>query len=518
MRIQQIMATASLPEYLALVKEFTVITSRLDTNILSVFDAQPEKADLDTFSQQYAVAKSAGDALGMFSSASLMTALGGKIQTRLTVGMQAFERLQNRQYPGKSVIDVRVAALASKLAQGGRAPNSVAIVEARDTLVRVREDVEMIVKNVPAIVPSLREIFNRGFAPTLREETNYNEVLKGLIPIRLILPPPPPPEGAPPAGGGQRGGATLDEVYSALRTRMIRLLPLGSAEATSTTNTYKRGADYIGEDMRAYTVVDEYIITKEDIPTFQLFEEDPANPMSDYIKFRLYLLQFDMLRQRYANFNDSFVESVTPYINRQGIVDPERTNEIDIMEPGTQLYETSMSIWEEFRRINTSIGRPVEYEVFPGSAATDTAFEECRKWFVSKFVDIPVDAVTRNAQEIYRYSDYYAQIVLAATAAALPRTLSIVTVKNGATVLNARGEDLSMVIRNAITSQNDEEAPIITATMNEQVVGALRKWLQFNAPAFVPDTLLGAVRQRLTTAQSGQGRRKTHRRRLPKLV
>jgi hypothetical protein len=270
--------------------------------------------------------------------------------------------------------------------------------------------------------------------------------------------------------------------------------------------------------MRAYTVVDEYIITKEDLPTFQLFKEDPANPMSEYIKFRLYLLQFDMLRQRYANFNDSFVESVTPYINRQGIVDPERTNEIDIMEPGTQLYETSMSIWEEFRMINTSIGRPVEYEVFPGSAATDTAFEECRKWFVARFGDIPVDPVTLNAQEIYRYSDYYAQIVITATAAALPRTLSIVTVKNGATVLNARGESLSMVIRNAITSQNDEEAPIITATMNEQVVGALRKWLQLNAPAFAPDPLLDAVRQRLVTAQSGKGRRKTHRRRLPKLV
>jgi hypothetical protein len=520
-RIQQIMTTRSLPEYLALVKEFTVIASRLDTNILSAFDAQPEKADLDTFSQQYAAAKSAGDAPGMFSSASLMTALGGKLQTRLTVGKQAFERLQNRQYPGKSVIDVRIAALASKLAQGGRAPNSVAIVEARDTLVRVREDVEMIVKNVPAIVPSLREIFNRGFAPTLREETNYNEVLKGMIPTRLILPPPPPPPGgAPPAGGGQRGGATLDEVYSALRTRMIRLLPLGSAEATSTTNTYKRGADYIGEDMRSYTVVDEYIITKEDLPTFQLFkEEDPANPTSMYIKFRLYLLQFDMLRQRYANFNDSFVESVTPYINLQGIVDPERANEIDIMEPGTQLYETSMSIWEEFRMINTSIGRPVEYEVFPGSAATDAAFEECRKWFVAHFGDIPVDAVTRNAQEIYRYSDYYAQIVLAATAAALPRTLNIVTVKNGATVLNARGEGLSMVIRNAITSQNDEEAPINTATMNEQVVEALRRWLQLNASAFAPDDLLDAVRKRLVTAQSGKGRRKTHRRwGLPKLV
>jgi hypothetical protein len=520
---ETILATTSLPEYLALVKEFTVIVSRLDSNNLLSFDEQPEKELLDKLSAEYNAAVDTGNPNTGFSVATQMSAVGGKIQTRLTLGQQALERLRTGQYPGRSVIDVRVAALASKLAQGGRAPNSVPIVEARDTLVRVREDVEMIMKNVPILIPRLRSIFYRPFSPSPREEVNYGEVLKGLKPTQLVLGPPPP-AGAPPAGGGQRGGATIDEVYDALRTRMIRLLPGDSIEFTSTTNTYKRGDDYIGEDMRAYTVVDEYIITKEDASTFARFDERvPGDPdKSFYIKFRLALLQFDMLRQRYANFKDSFAESLAPYIAPNGTVDPERTNEIDIMEPGSQLYESIASIWNDLGVIFQALvppGTPPLSKPFPAQAMVEDKFTECRNLFIRKFPEARPDPVAQNAQNIYKFADYYASIVLTATNAALPRAYPIFTTRpDGVPVLTPRGEELSLVIQDAITSQNNEEVPVDVGTMNGQVVQALTRWLQLRVPAFSPDSLIGNVTLRLRTAQV-RGGRKTHRRRgLPKLV
>ena len=468
-RAQQITTTPSLPEYLALVKEFTVIVSRLDSKNFSTFDEQPEKAEFEQLMQQYEAARIANQGIPMFSLASQMIALNAKIRTRLTLGQQAIQRFMDRQYPGKSVIDVRVAALASKLAQGGRAPNSVPIVEARDTLVRVREDVEMIVKNVPALVQILRGIFGRGFAPTLREETNYGEVLKGLNPTRLILPPP---SGGARSGGGQRGGATVGKVFNALRTRMIRLLPSDTTEVTSTTNTYKRGNDYIGEDMRAYTVVDEYIITKEDIPTFQEFDGgDPADSRTKYIDDRLNLLQFDMLRQRYANFLDSFAESVVLYSDPDGKVDPERTNETDIMEPGSQLYETMVSIWNEFRGIFeeliVSLRRPgfpdpaMPPELCPAQADVEIQFSRCRELFISIFSTqgaISQDAIKaqRIANGINRYDDYYKQLAFNAVLPSLPGRLVTVNPDRTQTP-TPLGQNLLDVIQNAFLDQNDSD-------------------------------------------------------------
>ena len=560
---ETILTTTSLPEYLALVKEFTVIVSRLDSNNLLPFDAQPEKAGLDALSAQYKAAADAGNANAGFSIASQMTALGGKIQTRLTLGQQALDRLLTQQYPGKSVIDVRVAALASKLAQGGRAPNSVAIVEARDTLVRVREDVEMIMKNIPVLKPNLLSIFYRPFSPSPREEVNYGEVLKGLNPTRLVLGPPP--AGAPPAGGGQRGGATINEVYNALRTRMIRLLPRDSIEVTSTTNTYRLGDDYIGEDMRAYTVVDEYIITKEDASTFAKFDERvPGDArMSQYINDRRALLQFDMLRQRYANFNDSFAESLAPYTAPDGTVDLERTNEIDIMEPGSQLYESIASIWNDLRAIVQALvppDTPPLSESFPEQGVFEAEFTTCRELFISRFGAMGVisqDAVKaqRIATGINRYDDYYKSIAWTAVLPYLPGL--VIVNRDGTQALTSLGQELLDEIEKAFLDHNDSdtftEARSKVPGQIERVVNAVGKFVDVKRPTadHAPaNAAAGRVKSVLTgqynlqimreteaeaaaeaqaeaavrpppdeASMAGQGRRKTHRRRgLPKLV
>jgi hypothetical protein len=544
-RAQQITTTTSLPEYLALVKEFTVIFSRLDTNILSEFDAQPEKAELDKFSQQYAVARQASDGIPMFSIAGQMSALGSKIQTRLTVGNQALERLQKGQYPGKSVIDVRVAALASKLAQGGRAPNSVAIVEARDTLVRVREDVEMIVKNVPALVQILRDIFSRGFAPTLREETNYGEVLKGLNPTRLVLGLPP--YGTPPAGGGQRGGGlNIAIAYTALRTRMIRLLPPEYQEQTSTTNTYVQGDDYVDDKMRAYTVVDEYIVTKEDTETFDVFFADdgsqPIDPAQvEYICKRYMLLQFDMLTQNYEQFKDTFsADDIPKGWDDHGLV---ALDEDGAILPGTQLDDNLRTLTKTLQSIDfvmrnftpTSVaayrnGTRVDIAAAMTAETIATELGKLKASFIGLFPSPVFNPIADNDQKIFRFSEYYANLVLTLIDRELrnskPVQVGILTVENGVSQLTPEGAALYQQMV-AYLRTNDESVPITSSIMSQQILTAAMSWITSTRPGANAANIQLVLTRQLQTAQanvamlglpSGGGHRKTHRRRLPKLV
>lgn len=526
-KVGEITTTATLPEYLAKVKAFTVIVSRLDSSAFTQFDEQQDIPDLVASKAIYDQTAIPRD---KFAAVTKMIGILAKMKARVTTGQQAGARLLSGEYPGKSVIDVRVAALATKLGQG-RAPNSVPIVEARDTLVRVREDVEMIMKNIPGLTLSLKQIFNPTLQlPEGRVADNHKEVLKGLDPTRIVLGLPS--YGTPLAGGGRRGGGSnIPIAYAALRTRMIRVLPPGYPEQTSTTNTYVQGDDYVDDKLRAYTVVDEYIVTKEDATTFDVFfADDGSQPIDaahvDYMCKRYMLLQFDMLRQKYEQFTDTFSRSET----RVG-EDDAGLVAVDIDEPataraGTQYTDDLVTIGSTLQSIGAVLEAftPENVNAYYNGRRVPSrlddipaAFVRCKRLLLAMFplavLTIPAD----NQQRVFPLSERYENIVLSTAAARLAGTrFALATIVSGAQVLTEQGVLLQTAIRDGVA--NYDEPVLIDLrpeVVNARVLTALTTWL--TERGIEPRLIVYEIGQRLTTAQSGQGR-KTHRRRLPKLI
>lgn len=522
--------TTELPAYLAKVKAFTVIVSRLDLNAITPFNDQSDNADL--VANQAIYDNPAGEPRDKFAAVTKMIAILAKMNTRLTVGQQALERLVSGDYPGKSVIDVRVKALETKMGQG-KAINSVPIVEARDTLVRVREDVEMIMKNIPSLESDLIAIFNAANIrfPEGRVADNYKEVLKGLDPTRLILRMPP--TGLVLSGGGQRGGASNVAVaYAALRTRMIRVLPPGHQEQTSTTNTYAQGDDYVDDKLRPYTVVDEYIVTKEDATTFDVFFADdgsqPIDPAQvDYMCKRYMLLQFDMLRQKYEQFNDTFSRSETRVGEDDAGLVAVDIDDTVTARAGTQYADDLATISNTLQSIGSVLTAftPANVKAYydggrvPSSLADiPTALAESRRLLFAMFPAAILTLPADNQQRLFGLSEYYANIILSTAAARLARTENAVAkIDNGAQVLTKQGVLLQTAIQDAVAYQ-DEAVPIDPAVVNTRVATALTTWL--TERGIPPGPLVAEIGLRLDTAQRPRGgRRKTHRRRgLPKLV
>jgi len=555
-KVGEITATTELPEYLARVKAFTVIVSRLDSSAITPFDLQSDTADLVANNAIYINPDPAVIPRDKFSAVTKMVAILAKMNTRLTTGRKALAMLTSGEYPGKSVIDVRVAALATKLGQG-RAPNSVPIVEARDTLVRVREDVELIVKNIPSLTESLQQIFNptQLVLPDGRVGDNHREVLKGLDPTRLILGMSP--TGVVLSGGGQRGGGpNIAAAYAALRTRMIRVLPPGYPEKTSTTNTYVQGDDYVDDKLRVYTVVDEYIVTKEDATTFDLFFADdgsqPIDPAQvEYICKRYMLLQFDMLRQNYEQFIDTFSRSDT----RRG-EDDAGFVAVDTDDPanvraGTQHADNLATIRSTLHSIGSVLAAftYANVKAYYGGAREPSgvdnipsAFTECKQKFIGMFPFKPV-ALTEQAQQIIAQID--GQIEASRTYAAGGIVLLILTEINGffrpllseeeKTTLSKTLEDA--VIGGILSQVNTYDQPGDTPLVDWDKVGEYVRrqfyiWLlqagrpeQGSAGVRIQNTIkmngevwLQRAVAAAAQAQQRQGGRKTHRRRLPKLI
>lgn len=189
---------------------------------------------------------------------------------------------------------IRLAALKQKLSLGTRILKSVEVTEAKEILSQTRNDILQILgkqdslvigmaKSPPELddsdeafvpkIPLLRaDIFRTtsdafGIPKDGRSRSNYDELLSVFPAIKILLPG---------LVGGQKGGALAEDItagYDALRTRTIGIInpPPPRArdpEVTSTSNIYKLGTSYYDSALNAYSVVDEYIITKDDLLVF----------------------------------------------------------------------------------------------------------------------------------------------------------------------------------------------------------------------------------------------------------
>lgn len=527
-----IVASPTLPEYIGLLKNFTMNVSKLDVASLSPFDARPEKAEIDAAAAAYA---SSVDATAAFSAANRLSAQLAKLENSVTIANDRMTALNNNSYPGQLTVRIRLQALAAKLTMG-RAPTSATMVEARDILLGIREDIELIRSKGTVSDDILRQLLTPTFAiPDGRQGDNHRAVLSGLDPIRLIIPPAPSGQAG---GGGQRGGATLDDLFNALRTRKILLIPMGTPEVTSRTNVYVQGDDYVDDKLRVYTVVDEYIVTKEDDPIFEMFFDPPqALPETHQIMYickRYMLLQFDMLRQKYEQYTETFSNSNTRNGEEDvGLVALDTddgtirsgTQQDDNLKEMSHVIQLILSTLQGFSiqavqayysntRREAVTGRSIE------SPVTDipAAIGQCRGVFAGMFPAAEATIPASNDQNFFGLSEYYENIILTTAAARVAATSRIrlaAVLPDGSWSLTEQGVLLQTTIRNAVENQ-DEDVPINPAEVNSRVATALTSWLTERGIPSGP--IVSDISQRLTTAQSGRGRRKTHRRRLPKLV
>jgi hypothetical protein len=263
-------------------------------------------------------------------------------------------------YPGSSEKasfseKIRLAALAKRLSSGGRATTSVEVTEAKNILLETRGDIGTLLKkpgNLLAGVFPLRTVASFGAAPDSKTAGNYAEILSVAPAIEILLPtfvlapvvaapvaaassvPVPGPNRKRKMGGGQHGGGPVEDAvnraWAALTTRKIRVLPPASSalsfssstpveEVTSTVNIYRVGSMYVDASLKGYTVVNEYIITEDDLPVFdkvfsigtdRLSAITDATAMQALVNLcnRYILLRLDMA----MNDLDQLVEDMLP--------------------------------------------------------------------------------------------------------------------------------------------------------------------------------------------------------------
>jgi hypothetical protein len=242
--------------------------------------------EFETLRQQYTDNKEKYEkttGIERFNAANAMVSILAKVSLDIEYNTKTLNDLNQVLYPSSQKDGIRIEALRKKLASGARITKCVEIVEAKEILLAVRDDLKQVVANG---IPNLNALIRTNFTPpSERAKGNYDEILSVMPLLAVLLP------------GPQRGGANGDVVYDLIRKRSIRVIPQGTQEFTSTVNFYTQGSQYIDEKLNAYTVADEYIVTKDDWEVFEAFFERPEQndkAKADYVKAKFILLICDI--------------------------------------------------------------------------------------------------------------------------------------------------------------------------------------------------------------------------------
>ena len=540
--------------------------------------------------------------------------------------------LERPSYAGKTVVDIRTQALGRRLATGARVTKSIEVTEAKEILFGMRDDANALIERgvvkqvflqqatrdlaaqeaaarergeaAPEVTPDLinttaNDYIRRLFTPQNpavlgtvpgpageindRVQSNHTEVLSALVPIQLSVNQLLLNQ----AGGGrQKGGATGEQVnaiLSALTKRTIRLIsfspPAGDdptpGEYTSRLNTYQQYKNYIDDDLRQYTVIDQYIITNDDLSTFDLFFNDflgtEASDSANYICKRYLLLMYDNLRFEYDRWKDDYDMFIG------SVAESQRDIENDAIIPGHILYERLWRIgnlltgiescasaftlestlqlsntfkdnyevpdsrgvngsWTDFRTVDTAVHAAFARTVnliagLPPGAISDTVF--------GGVVDSSADVL--RVQTAAKSMDMFARRLgeIAFASVQMYSTIRDPLVRDLAPT--PTGQDLVNVIWGAILDDNNTNDYLSTVDeMNkrisdwiERISAAVKLWFmgyrqteadgaERNVRNHLVDTrenfnITGRIFAIVPTAGGGRGR-KTHRRRLPKLI
>lgn len=328
---KKIISQTKLPEYILQLRNFMSNVGRLRNEFGPLIKQYNDKKD------DYK--KTTG--IERFNAANAMVSTLTKIQLDIEYNAKTLNELEARQYPGSQRDTIRINALRKKLDSGGRITKSVEIVEAKEILLAVRDDLKQAVaKGIANISALFRTNFNpppqQSRSSQERSQANYDEILSVMPLLTVLLP------------GPQRGGANGDIVYDLIRKRSIRVIPRDTQEFTSTVNLYVQGSSYIDEKLNAYTVADEYIVTKDDLKIFEAFLQQPATDdpnKAQYVIRKLYLLKCDIQLNKLFTLNG----------NSEAL---ETGDDPGILEVGALHLNDINDIWNQTLKLKADLGFP----------------------------------------------------------------------------------------------------------------------------------------------------------------
>ena len=296
---------------------------------------------LDTqYADKMKILNNSTSPIEQFNAVNALISLATKQRVDIQHNETTLDDIEKENFSGMDTDRIRIVSLMKKLATGGRITKSVEIVEAKNILLSIRDDINQLLLN--KIVPPDRIgalLKTRFEAPQKidRIQSNYDEIMSVMPTLTILVPAP--------QDVVMKGGANVDTVYDLIRKRSIRVLPNNSQEFTSTVNVYKQGSQYIDEKLNAYTVSDEYIVTEDDLQVIDSFFERPEGKDKSkalYVSTKYLLLVCDIQLNEFF----TLMEQSEPLTKGE---------DSGNFEDGTIQYEELKYIWNRALQLEQAI-------------------------------------------------------------------------------------------------------------------------------------------------------------------
>lgn len=429
---------------------------RIRNYFSNVGKLRDEFTRLDTqYADKMTILNNSTSPIERFNAVNALISLATKQQADIQHNSTTLDDIEKGNFSGMDTDRIRIVSLMKKLATGGRITKSVEIVEAKNILLSIRDDINQLLLN--KIVPPDRIgalLKTRFEAPQKNDriQSNYDEIMSVMPTLSILVPAPEDEE--------MKGGANVDTVYDLIRKRSIRVLPNNSQEFTSTVNVYKQGSQYIDEKLNAYTVSDEYIVTEDDLQVIDSFFKRPEGV--DQSK-ALYVITKYLLLICDIQLNELFTLDWEPLTKGE---DP------GYFEDGTIQYEKLKNIWNRALQLEQAISRGNIYD-----GAT---------YVYNQRLDTPLTANTLNEiqEKLNAIRSYLIQQFQLTTTPELQDSLALQTVAG-------RAGDLASFIREYIGQKFAKDlGMLVRNTLNMNELNRLGVIIESNliSPSVLPET------------------------------
>ena len=232
-------------------------------------------------------------------------------------------RLKRGEFSGTFTAQQNVFVdLGIKMAAGGRISTADIMSRAKDVVLSCRDDIKQVLQKnivtpaeIGAYIPELPKKGEGATRPNDRDISNFEALYGAFVTVRTDVPAV--------AVGGQQGGGVNPILFMAILQRQV--FPYKSAKLETTVERLTKAGDttslalldslpaaqigtfYRDDKSRPYSVIDRYLITKEDWNVLDRILESNTgtfNQEETYTVYRFALLYHDILYERFEHVVD----------------------------------------------------------------------------------------------------------------------------------------------------------------------------------------------------------------------